>query len=334
MKPRCEHRSLLVGLFLLVQAFLGIPSRTHAADVSTYLVIKARTYLQPASALVIPQSNSPFFFNAVVNATTATVSSATLTLPDLMVVPFTNFPTIGPFAIVQGFANQAALDSAFTNGNYQFTINAVTDGQRTPTLTVAGDAYPGAPTITNFNEAQLIDSGTNFTVRWAPFTGGNLSDNIVLAIVNVSGVPVLTTPIAGQPGALNGTNTSYTITNSPTPILAPGQNYFAKLTFAKVVDLETLAYPLVLGAAAYASATDFPLRTLSNPRLQLTPGIDGAPAQVGFNADIGRSYVLEGSTTLTNWTVVSNVVATATNVVVPDPASISLPLRFYRLRSP
>ena len=72
---------------------------------------------------------------AVVQASTNNVSGATLQLPDTSVIAFSNAPGVGPFGISQGFASQLDMDTSFPNGSYLFTINAIHNGTKTPTIT-------------------------------------------------------------------------------------------------------------------------------------------------------------------------------------------------------
>lgn len=314
---------LLCGVAFL--PFVSLPA--GAADVVNYALIKNRSQTQPDASTVVLSTNDPFTFVAVVQANTNNVSGATLQLPDTSVRTFTNTPGFGPFGIAQGFASQLDMDSVFANGSYQFTINAVHDGTRMPTLTLTGDAYPNSPTVTNYDAAQLI-AGTNFTLRWTPFTGGGAGDNIVVTVDDSSSKQVFASPIFGQAGALNGTATSVVVTN-----LKVGNVYSARLTFAKIASIDPISYPGVPGITVYAASTDFRMRTLSVPLLTIT-NTPASEAQLSFNSDSGRNYDIRATVDFTNWVSLLVTNAASSNVIYTDASAPGFIFRAYRLQNP
>jgi uncharacterized delta-60 repeat protein len=60
--------------------------------------------------------------------------------------------------------------------------------------------------------------------------------------------------------------------------------------------------------------------------------VPGGTVSVTVNAIIGRTYVLEVTGDLTNWSSVTSSVATSTTVTVIDPDPANLTQRFYRVR--
>jgi hypothetical protein len=311
-------------------AWMLVVLQAAAADVSTYAVLKNRSFFQTNATDIGLSGANPFQFVAVVDATTNTLTSATLKLPSGTVLPLTNTPGVGPFSIAQSFASQAAMDAVFTNGTYQFTLNTVNDGVRTPSLSLVGNAYPVAPQVINYPEAQLIRPDTDFAVQWAPFTGGNSLDNIVLTVRTQNGPTVFSTPIFGQPGALDGTATSVVI---PAGTLATGGVYNATLTFVNVTAVDVFQYFGVPGVTAYISSTDLRMRTISQPWLTITNAPGGA-AQLRFNSDPGRTYDLRASPDLANWSSLVVTTATGNAVLYLDTNAPAFDQRFYRLEEP
>lgn len=318
-----------LALVLLALA-LVCPLQMRAADVRNYALIKNQAYKQTNASDVVQQTGNAFTFVGVVDADLANVSSASLLTPLSAVIPFSNSPSVGPFAVVQSFSTKTAMDSMFTSGNYTFTINTVHDGTKTPTLTLPADAYPNAPQIVNYDEAQLLRPELDFTLQWAPMTGGSSLDNIVLTVSTQSGPTVFSTPIFGQAGALNGTVTSV---NIPAGTIATGGVYSATLTFAKISSVDIFQYLGVPGVVAFVNATDFKMRAISIPFLTITNTVSRA-AQLRFNSDPGRTYDIRESGDLSSWNSLVVTTAVGGTVIYTDTNSPALTNRFYRLEEP
>lgn len=145
----------------------------RAADVDLYAVTKVQAFEQTSTAAPTLLPAGAFIFGALVTPNTAaSVTSATLRLPSLVVKPFGPTPGFGPLGASESFDSLAALTAVYGSGSYGFTINAVTDGTRTPTLSLTSSAYPNTPTVTNFTAAQDIDWTQDFTVTWGAYVGG------------------------------------------------------------------------------------------------------------------------------------------------------------------
>jgi hypothetical protein len=320
----------------LLTGVLGLAAVSAvAADVSQYAVIKAITYRQTNAAGAFPRPTGGVSFTAVVAPSGAgTVLSATVTNP--LAVTYTLSNSAGLFIYSTNFPSRAAMDSNFPSGGYSFCIQTLNDGTRAPTLTLTGDAYPTnpPPTITNYTDAQLICETNDFTVQWAPFTGGNAADFIQLTISEVNGPAVLSSPDPGQSGALDGTATSYLI---PSNTLAMGRLYDASLLFANVTAIDIISYPGVIGAPAYVVTTDTSVRSKSIPLLLITTVTNTGEARLTFNSDPGRAYDIRAASELSNVTLWSSLLITnavTTNVTYTDPTSTNFPKRFYRLQEP
>lgn len=300
------------------------------ADVNTYALIKNRSYDQTNATTTVLIPGLAFQFIAVVDASTLNVSSATVQTPLGPIVPLTNTPGIGPFSHTLAFSNQAAMDALYPNGSYTFTMNAVNDGTRTPAIPITGNLYPAAPLVTNYAAAQLIRPASNFTVQWNPFTSGTANDNIVLNVRLQGGGSVFTTPLFGQPGALDGTATSVVI---PANTLVTGGVYNATLTFAKVAGVDFFQYFGVPGVSVYSTSTDLRMRAISAPLLTITNTAAGA-TQLRFNSDPGRAYDIRASANLSNWSSLIVTTAVANTTIFLDTNSPPLTNRFYRLQEP
>lgn len=305
----------------------------RAADVSLYGITKAQFFDQTSAGAPVIQPTGAFTFAAVVDASApGSVTSATLRLPSLVDVPLGPISGVGALAVAQQFNTETALDAAFGSGNYRFTINAVNDGTRTPTLSYPANSYPTTPQVTNFEAAQAIDWTQPFTLSWLPFAGGGGSDFIQLTIDRSDGSRLFSTPGYAQPNALNGTATSVTI---PPNTFVPGRRYSATLAFGNVVNIDLTSYGFFLfvpGATAFAKTTRLPMASPgTTPLLQIAKGAIAGSYDLSWNADLGRTYDLRWSQDFVTWTRLTLVLADTTTETATDTPPANTPARFYRL---
>jgi hypothetical protein len=340
VRPCLNFWKVLVQMKLLqfiLPSILISLAAVQAADVDLYGVTKAQSYRQTSSAEPALLPTGAYSFAAIVDPNTATsVTSASLRLPDLVtIIPFGNVPGVGPFAISQPFDTLAALDAAFPAGGYRFTIAAVNDGNKTPTLNLGANAYPTTPRVTNFDAAQAIDWTQDFTLTWVTFAGGTSSDAIQFLIRRKNGTTLFATPTFGSAGALNGTSTSVLI---PANTFVPGETYTATLAFINIVNLDLTSYGLFLfvpGATAFSKTTEFPMKAPGTvPNLIIATGTAAGSYRLQWNADIGRRYDLVRSQDFLTWVRVALVTATSPTESRTDTPAASVKSRFYRLQEP
>ena len=221
---------------------------TLAADVEVYAVVKGQSFMQTNSSAAFPAGDESFVFQAFVDTPEGDpVTSATLKLPNGTLVPI---PDEDGFEFGAQFASVSALDAAYPNGTYAIITQGVNDGRRTNTLNLAGNLYPPTPRISNFDAAQAVNPAADFILSWDPLAGGTVNDYIQVSIRSCGegDNEILFTPSPGEPGALNGTATSFTIAARR---LRPGQGYNVELLVAKPSAFDTTTYPGALGLAAY-----------------------------------------------------------------------------------
>ena len=311
----------------------------RAADVSVYALTKTQNFQQTSAAAPVALATGAFSFAAVISPATATsVTSATLRLPSAVVKPFGPDPSFGSLAVVEAFDTQAAMDAVYGSGSYQFTINAVTDGTRTPSLSLGAAAYPTTPRITNFNAAQDIDWTQNFTLQWGAYVGGTSGDSIQLIILRKNGTTLFSTPPFGSTGTLDGTATSTVI---PANTFVPGESYTATLVFGNIITIDLFSYGFfsgVPGATAFAKRTDFPMKAPgTTPELLISKGLVVGSYNLTWNADIGRRYDLVRTAALSapvTWTRIALVTGTASTMTRIDTPTAATKIRFYRLQEP
>jgi hypothetical protein len=322
----------ILPLFLLLLA--GTPSILSAADVDVFAVIKTQFFAQTSAASPTLLPTEGFTFVSIVDANTSTsVTSATLRLPSLTVIPFGPTAGVGPLGIAQSFDTEAAMEAVYGSGSYLFTIATASQGTRTPSLSLTGSSYPTTPAITDFAAAQNIDWTQDFTLNWGAFSGGNALDYIQLIIRRSNNSQLFSTPDFGQTGALSGTATSTTI---PANTFVPGETYTATLAFGNVIAVNIFAYDLtsgVPGVTAFAKTTTFPMKAPgTTPALKISKGTAVGAYDLTWNADLARRYDLRCSDDFATWTQVALVTADTTTELHTDTPPANVKARFYRLQ--
>jgi len=243
---------------LVLGAVVESPEPSEA-DVAMYLVAKGQQYTQTSEAAAQLADENPYVFVAqVVESYSSAVTSATVQTPRHSTAPLTAASDVYGLEYQAGFASKTKLDSAFGTGKYQFSIVTADDGPQTLSLTLRTGAYPNAPHLTNWSDAQSIAADEDFLLSWDSFTSGTTDDFIQLSIRDGDGQVVFSTPDAGESEALDGTSTSVLV---PANTLDASQVYSAKLTFVHVVGTDTESYEGAVGVVAYITRTDFTVRT-------------------------------------------------------------------------
>lgn len=337
--PRRQTLRILAAIQILFAASVT----ARASDVAFYLVAKGHQYSQTSTAPPALKS-SPYRFSTLVGiASTNSVTNATVqALPSGQVIPLAlqtsgTIGTSAEFSFNAKYATNTDLEAAFPNGNYQLVIQAAHDGTKTSTLPLNGDAYPATvPFLNNFTAAQAINSSNKYTLSWAAFTGGTTNDIILVTISDVTGHTIFSSPDPGQPGCLNGTNTSFVI---PPNTLPSGSFLGGSLIFAKVVKRDTTSYAGVPGFALYYTQTQINLATAAGaatpPRLSVISTNTPGQFQILLTGQAGSRYAIDGSTNLQPavWVPLFTNTATGGQFIFTDSQFAGFPHRFYRGRS-
>jgi hypothetical protein len=328
--------SLLAWFLGLLLAFRG-----SAADANFFGVIKLQQYAQSNASAPIIASNG-YSFQAFVNA------SAKFAITNATVKPGNSTPsrTLTPdsqgliFRFEDNFPSQSALDATYPNGtflspvNYTNTLFTIHDGIRSATvnffLLFVPLSYPATPQIQNWPAAQAIDHTADFKLVWNNL-GGSALAIVQLLILDASSNVVFATPAPFQPGALDGSSTSATV---PALTLPPGANLIAHLTIANPGTPNTNSYPGAVGISALTKDNSFTLATRPapvRPHLTVLPKASGNFA-LRLEGETNRIYHLEATTDFLSWT---NLITTNSDSGLfnhADPASPTIPSRFYRGR--
>lgn len=256
-------------LLLTVAALLcGLP-RLHAGDLELVIAAKGQSFVQTnaAAPVINPEVSNRFSIFVLVQASSNSglagviVSNAIIGMQSLE-------GEIGGlmFSHDESFSTKAELDSNVMSGTYVFHIAGTNGSNYVVTLTIPADAYPNAPHLANWGDAQHIDSFAAFTLRWDALVGGSASDFIMVSISDNSGGGgdnhVFRSPFIGEPGALTGQSNSVGI---PAGTLLPGHSYGANITFVNVPNPTTNALTGALVGAGFFKETGINLITETNP---------------------------------------------------------------------
>jgi len=270
-------------------------------------------------------AKKPYVFDAqTALASNLSATSITVTLPTSAVSNLVEDAlTPEKYDLNVSTTNLATFNSDFPTGNYTFSINGSSPQQVTVGLPVF--AQPNAPQITDYAAAQSINASQPFTVTWNTFTNGTSADLISFEVLGV-----FQTPNFGQPGALNGTNTSFKI---PAGTLQPGTNYSAALgfyhyTLATNGTVITLAYVGSLTGILYlktATNSAPPLLSISQSGTNVI--LSWPTNATGFNLE----YATNLNSPSWNTNLPAPVVISTNNVVTNG---ISSTQRYFRLVNP
>jgi len=266
-------------------------------DMDFLALVKGRVFLQSGS---VAQDAELYQFGLTSDLNILNgVTNGLLTLPNARTVtPELDFGDAFDFEAL--YSSQAQMDSFFPNGAYQARFDTVHDGTRTFNFNLTGNAYPNAPQIVNFAGTQSLNPSNDFVLSWGAFTGGTVNDFIMLEIQSDDESTAggsFETPNVGEPGALNGTDTSVTI---PAYTFAPGRRYRAELIFVKVGQVDTITYPGAIAVSGYFSVTFFELQTTGTairPSLQIST-VANEFARITVTGERNRFYTIESADSL------------------------------------
>ena len=303
----------------------GINGGSGTDGLTTFVVGEYSLYNQTSAS---PPVQVIYEFSAqTLLASNRTASAITLTMPTAAVSNLVPNPlTPEKFNLVVYNANQATFNATFPAGSYTFNVTGSPSQQQTVTL--PADAQPNAPMVSNYTAAQAINPLQPFTLTWNTFSNGTSADWILL-LVTLNPAFNFQTPFFGQPGALGGTATSFTI---PAGTLQPNTNYNADLVFYHGT---VTSNGSSVSEAFIATATGFNLSTTAGstaPRLTLSRAGTNVAVFWPTNA---TGFALEFATNLVSPVWSSNLPAStvvSTNNVVTN--AISGTKRFFRLVGP
>jgi Calx-beta domain len=173
------------------------------------------------------------WFAAVHPTFAGSIRSAWVQLPNgssrTLGTTFENYQYATDFS--EDFPSRTSLNKTYKPGKYTLHFRTLSDGSFSNALSFGAERSLAVPHLTNWVDAQAIDAGAPFELKWAPFAGATTNDFISILVTDDSGEYLVWTPTEFEPGALPGTTTSFTI---PPKTLDYGKRYFLDLVFSKM----------------------------------------------------------------------------------------------------
>lgn len=229
-----------------------------AQDVRLYGVVKGQAFVQTNSGPAASEGAALQIF--ISPSAEGVLTQALVRTPGGGNIPLVVNDHDSEF--VQFFPSTVELNATYPNGPYVVELGTVHDGNRTNLLNLTGDSYPATPHFLNFSAAQSIDPAAPFQLTWDPISGATSNDFLQVEISDCLDQHVIETPSPGQPGALNGTRTSFLL---PARALRPGQKYEVVLQVGRFVSENTNSYPGARGIAGYLVRSRSTLATMGTP---------------------------------------------------------------------
>jgi glucose/arabinose dehydrogenase len=176
----------------------------------------------------------------------------------------------------------------------------------------------------NYAQQQLIVTPLNVRLN----EGGTTTLNVRLAMAPTQDVQVVVARTSGDANiqVANGAALTFTPANWSVPQIVSVQ---AAHDLNSVNDTATLTVSAsgLSSETVSVNALDLPLAPFSLGLISAQPGA----VQIGLTGASGKTYVLEGNTSLfSNWTTVATQALSGSSTVLTD--SVNFPLRFYRAR--
>lgn len=302
----------------------------------SYGVQKTALYEQTSAADPTPEKEQPFMFCATVfgPAKGPSVISASLTLPSGSVKLLTNeFANLWMY--MDHNTNEAALDSAYPGGNYTLRFAQTNQPERVMTMNMPA-SKPPVPKILNYQEAQTVNAGQDFTLRWNQFAGAGANDWISLIISATNGAVVFRAPDFCVPRLLPVTATSIVI---PANTFKSNATYNASLTFSRTGYSSTNAVPEMSGWSGIAISTTFTIKTgtggsAAQARFTQSRLLPNGNPQMTITGSPQTQYTIERSKTIGQspaWTTVGIVNTDSTGKgVFEDTQTGKAPPLYYR----
>ena len=281
-------RSLVILLIVLaVGQVLG--SRLSAAGGnSTYITMqKYLQFDQSSTGSPIADPSEPFEFNS------GCPFPMSFTPPGGSSIQLTMGQGQGKYGFNQYFTSLAALNAAFPDGNYTFSVS----GYPSFTLGLTGDLYPNTPQLSggtwNSSGQLVLSASQSNTLSFNAFTGYATSGALGHMMIQVQS-PDGTTVALSQSYLTPANPAAFTTYVIPAGTLAPGSFYGGSLEFDTGIADNTTSVPGETAVTLYSSELNFNIVTsgtpVNPPTITQQPTNQTAPigSSVTFNIQFGN----------------------------------------------
>lgn len=295
-------RSYLIILFWFTTMSLAFGQTLEGFGVGKkldYLQISSAT---PTSQTIIGDPDGPFHFSADITGSSLNLFSP---VPKVTLPNATQYNLAGDsmsMGLSASYASKSALDTAYANGTYNFTVGGTTY----PAALGSTDLYPAEiPRLTNGTwdgvGKLVVNAASGTTLNFSSFSnytggvGGIISFNLYAVNGNAVGaelVAVESIALTGYPS--DPALTTYTIAAG---FLQADRTYYGELSFARVTSLHTSLLPAV-GVSTFMRTTGFMITTASPAT---APVISTQPVSqtVSAGANVTLSVTASGNPTPT-----------------------------------
>ncbi len=241
-----NHKCRVCLLFPACLACLAGSAGLLAQDAALIVIGKQRSYFQESASGAVIDEDPYRAFAFIEESSPGSIlanPAPTLTAPGKNPEVF---ELEGDGWNIEGeFETQSDSDSEFPNGTYNISFTGATSGTVSGDLTIEGDTYPNAPSLSeaSFNGLKSGNLATGFTLEWVPFQGGT-ADDLILVCIEEFGAQGDSFVFETEPFDLNGNVTSHPI---PAGTLSDTGGYEICIEFLKVVNMAFIG-----GAEAFA----------------------------------------------------------------------------------
>jgi hypothetical protein len=345
-----EPLAYTLGSFTVLTNTGGNPfeicQTTTNTSLGTYSIAETlQTNIQVSANAVVPLSNSFASFFAFGKSpggdkTTPppyTFTNGSLTLPGGTLLMFTNQIAVARFGVVGvHYTNSAdsALLADFPPGTYVMRLDLDTSLESTISMSVSD--VPPAPMLTNYDAAQAIDPGHDFTLQWNALPATAPGPFIQLSIQDTYGKLIFAAPNQCVSRTLDPSATSVVI---PANTFRPGVLYQGVLEFGYNFYYDTNALPSTVGDGYVLRATSFQLQTSFAPNTFVItpPGFTGIAVSGGLptltlHGMPGKSYTIQRADTLApaNWSLFGSVTTDSSGNATFSPRTVISSPAFFR----
>ena len=235
----------------------------------------------------------------------------------------------GSFNAFRQYDSISALESAFPPGNY--TINAT--GAGSATIALGNLTTVPVPKINNLPALAGMDVTKDFTLNFAPFTGGGVNEFISISISGGAGAGEFHAPDPCIPRELPVNATSVVI---PANTFKVGETYSGSISFVRLMfNSNSIPNTGISATVGNTTSFEFTIGGGAEPNAPMWTTITRNPdgtITYTITGDTGLNIAIEASETLSgDWAQVAT--AALTTGSFQFTASASTPnKRFYRAR--
>lgn len=257
--PRLRHALHIIGGCILI-ALTGNQVFAAAPEIKFVAVAKFNHHRQSSHLSSPPALNDEFGIAlSVETLETSNLSAVKVTLPNSNVLDFVKArESHGNYwGKATRYADFTHREELFPNGDYVFTFSTADNDDQSMTLSLAGNAIPTPPRVSNYQAAQAIDSDAPFLLTWDAFADAGPDDSLA---VEIEGLPA-NWALEYRSKFLPTTATSMEI---PAGMLTPGQVYDVSIVFLRIMGKNKTTLEDGLGLATYGSKTHLQIQTASD----------------------------------------------------------------------